>query len=234
MTITIFYIIKLLIIADALTFVLATNDNRENSENDGCTTGLSGPDCDIPYEACNDGHRKCFNGSKCVQNNEKDSFTGKYEYHCDCSYAAEISSYAGHECEHSATVICGEKFIGNHFCSNGGECGTYFSNGNERTGCHCPEDFEGAHCQYIIGTMDGDLLGETLISQYGGNFYGFAPESTPKRRASDFASIIITCVILAFIFMVGMFSFNKNRRGSNTSNDNQGDKLLDQNDGQIT
>lgn len=201
----------LLIFAQPSSLVFAANNtNRQEPQNDdGCNVGFSGPDCDIPYEPCNDGLRKCFNNSRCVKNNKKDSYTGQYGYHCDCSSAADISSYAGHECEHSATVICGNSFSGAHFCANGGECGSYFLDGSEHTGCHCPEDFEGAHCQYIIGTMDGELLGEVLMPKYGSNFYGFTPESTPKRRASEFAIGVITSVIAAIVILTAIYTYNK-------------------------
>lgn len=202
--------------------VLATNTNDVQPEGrDGCNIGFSGPDCDIPYESCPDKHRKCFNNSRCVKNNKKNSYTGHYDYHCDCSYASGVSSYAGHECEHSSTIICGDSFIGDHFCTNGGECGTYFLDAIEHTGCHCPEDFEGAHCQYIIGTMDGNLLGETLLPKYGANFYGFAPENTPKRRASAFATGLISFVLLACVTVTAAYTFKKKRESSEVITDNK-------------
>jgi len=205
-----------LVFTELLSMALATHDNAVQiaKNDDDCNMGFSGPDCDIPYSICNDGHRKCFNNSRCVKNNRKDSYTGNYDYHCDCSYAAEVSSYAGHECEHSSTIICKKPFTGTHFCTNGGECGSYFLNGSEHTGCSCPEDFEGAHCQYLIGTMDGKLLGETMLPKYGSNFYGFIPENTPKREASKFAIGVITTVLLAVVLMTGLYSLKKYRGDS--------------------
>jgi len=239
----------LLIFTQPLSLVFATfNVNDMPKNDDGCNIGFSGPDCDIPYESCNDGHRTCFNNSRCVKNNKKDSYTGHYDYHCDCSYAAGISSYAGHECEHSSTVICGDSFSGAHFCTNGGECGSYFVDSNEHTGCHCPEDFEGAHCQYIIGTMDGELLGEIIMPKYGSNFYGFTTKSTPKRRASQFAIGVTTCAIIAIVLITAVYTYSKNQEASIAVTENKREyshrssspkvddthQLLDRGNGQIT
>ncbi len=125
---------------------------------DNCPEGLSGNDCSIVYVTCSDKKRRCFNNSQCSVMDEPN--TNGYEYECNCFFAESVSPTAGYECEHSATITCPE----NHFCTNGGTCGTYNVHGHEYGGCNCPKDFTGAHCQYLIETMEGGLEGETTSS----------------------------------------------------------------------
>lgn len=170
----------------------------------GCPLGFSGPDCSVPYEECPDGRRKCFNNSNCVRNNKLDPVTNDYQWHCDCSNASSHSSYAGHECEHSATITCEPTSTGTHFCTNGGECGKFFFEGNVYTGCHCPDDFEGAHCQYLLGTMDGDLFGEEFMADVGDNFYAFKVKSPTNGIATEIVFGITVFSILSVMVIVGI------------------------------
>lgn len=41
-----------------------------------------------------------------IMQNKRHPVTGEYSYKCDCSFAADVSTYARHECEHSAMVLC--------------------------------------------------------------------------------------------------------------------------------
>lgn len=59
-------------------------------EDFNCPPNLSGPDCDIPFEQCPDGIRRCFNNSRCVKNSKRDMVTAQYGYSCDCSYAGKM------------------------------------------------------------------------------------------------------------------------------------------------
>ncbi len=97
--------------------VLHRNHEDVYNNIDGCQVGRSGANCDIPYELCQDGLRKCFNNSQCKAMNKVDVVNG-YSYECDCSFAKSVTPVAGYECEHSATVLCPDK---DHFCTNGGK-----------------------------------------------------------------------------------------------------------------
>ena len=125
-----------------------------------CSLGFTGPDCSVPFKKCLDGERECFNGSECVRNNERDSKTQQYKYHCDCSAAFDRSSFAGIQCEYAATKICEKSVsVSNYaFCTNGGECLDLVSRGQPHAGCKCGPDFEGRHCQYLKGTAPPEEL----------------------------------------------------------------------------
>lgn len=164
-------------------------DLYENIEN--CPFQLSGYDCSIPYEQCKDGNRKCFNNSICVKNQKNDPVTGDVVYGCDCSFATGISDYAGYECEHSATVRCQK----DHFCTNGGKCGSYLVNHQHYIGCHCPDDFAGKHCQYLKETMEGFLEGEVAIPEVADDFYA-APVIEVKE-----STIVTTLLSVAVVFL---------------------------------
>lgn len=172
-------------------------------ENKACPDGFSGDDCTIPYELCPDERRKCFNNSICLRNNERDPITGKYGYRCDCTVASEISRYAGHECEYSATEVCppskNRYQTRQHFCTNGGVCDTIIWRAQQHTGCHCHPDFEGAHCQYLKAFTNFDLIeGESKIEDAGENFYMF----TPKPVKSNFVFFIVSSIALFSVVIV--------------------------------
>lgn len=147
--------------------VLHKNTHKNVYENiENCPVGFSGQDCSIRYELCLDGKRKCFNSSECKLMDKPDPISG-YSYKCDCSFMEGVSPTAGYECEHSATVMC----QGNHFCTNGGTCGNYVVARHRFNGCHCLDDFAGAHCQYLKEEMNGGLEGEAVVPEIGDNFY---------------------------------------------------------------
>ena len=173
-----------------------------DSDDRRCLPNFTGPDCSIPYENCSDGKHRCFNNARCVRNN-RHPVTGEYSYKCDCSFAADVSSYAGHECEHSATVLCEsnkrnrESSNVQHYCKNGGICGEYVYRAQIHSGCHCPVDFAGAHCQYLKVEFDS-IEGEALIKSVGDNFYGRTPEQNDNNAMTG----IVTCLILGSISIV--------------------------------
>lgn len=125
-----------------------------------CHANFVGPDCSIPSVTCPDGQRTCLNGSECVRNNEKDSVTKTYKYHCDCSKAFGVSSFVGHECEYSAEEVCnyGTSSMLQSFCINAGTCVKMTFKGEPYAGCECPVEYEGVHCQYLAGTAPASEL----------------------------------------------------------------------------
>lgn len=181
------------------------------NEDDQCPPNLSGPDCTIPYEVCADGLRRCYNNSLCVKNKTPNPVTGEYGYSCDCSFAESVSVVAGHECEYSATEICSSPSTSGrggggdsplpHFCTNGGACGTFVYRGQVHTGCHCPREYAGAHCQYLkaLGGIDF-VQGESKIEEVGSNFYAFSP----KPRESNTFTWVTTGLTL---FVIGVIAF---------------------------
>jgi len=159
----------------------ATTNGQDVYENiHNCPFQRSGPDCSIPFEQCKDGIRKCFNNSVCIKDKKNNPITGDVMYGCDCSFATGISDYAGYECEHSATVRCQE---GDHFCGNGGACGSYVINHQHYVGCHCPPDFAGKHCQYLKITLNEFLEGEARIPEVADDFYA-VPVITVKESTN--------------------------------------------------
>jgi len=66
------------------------------------------------------------------------------------------------------------------------------------TGCHCPIDFAGAHCQYLKATIDEEsLVGEGLIEEVGENFFGFVPQKRDHSTATGIAIGIGVSVLVA-------------------------------------
>jgi len=173
---------------------------------DGCRIGRSGANCDIPYELCPDGMRKCFNESQCRAMDKVDTVNG-YSYQCDCSYAESVTPTAGYECEHSATVTC----PGDHFCTNGGSCGNYVLHGHHYLGCHCLEEFEGAHCQYLKADPKGvGMEGEALVPELGSDFYVQTSKIKPLYALG--ALSIIACTCLAVASVVYLISYHRQKK----------------------
>lgn len=165
----------------------STDDNM-----DQCKPGWSGYDCAIPYESCKDGRTKCFNNSKCIRNMKIDPGEGDFTYGCDCSYAESVSSFAGVECEHAATVYCEESK--HYFCTNDGTCGSYILYGELHVGCHCPVEFMGAHCQYLKAEMQGGMPGEAAVPEIADNFY-------TEIIREDSSNVNTTWIIVVIVVM---------------------------------
>jgi len=179
-----------------------------------CDPNYSGADCSIPFETCEDGERTCFNGSTCVRNNQRDPNTNKYKYHCDCTKAVGVSSFAGIQCRQQATSYCvlGRTESEYAFCTNGGTCVRVVENGKSHPGCHCSDDFEGAHCQYLRGQAPADDLGQPYL------MYG-AAESSSRGAAKGIVTFIIVIVCVTVIFGMGYVVYLKKMRGANQRND---------------
>lgn len=67
-----------------------------------------------------------------------------------------MSTFAGDMCREPATSYCGQGSLQNRgFCTNGGLCRTNLSaqtgEYSTHSGCHCPPEFEGPHCEYLKG-----------------------------------------------------------------------------------
>lgn len=170
-----------------------------------CYPNFSAEDCSVPFRACPDGIRTCFNGSICVKNNKSDPVTKTYRYHCDCKPAYGVSSYAGHQCEHSATMVCeANKATSAHaFCTNGGKCRNVVVGNEKFKGCDCGDDsdFEGTHCQYLKGTAPPEDLPPS-----NERFEEGSEESSGGGGISGVAIffIVLSCVgvVMGFAFML--------------------------------
>jgi len=154
-----------------ITIIKPVATSTEITDKGNCKPGWTGSSCNIPFEACADGDRRCFNNSKCVKHvndqNLSSSDEDLFVYSCDCSYASSISSFAGTECEHAATMYCDKGL----FCTNGGQCLSHVHRGTRYEGCDCHEEYMGAHCQFLKAEMHGDMPGETAVPEISPNFY---------------------------------------------------------------
>ena len=160
--------------------------------------GYSGPSCDIPYKQCPDYSRRCYNNAECVAS----KIPGSYD--CDCSAAFSISSYAGHECQFSATEICeaNTPVSDDAFCVNGGKCRKTVLKGEDHPGCDCPEEFEGSKCQYLKGTApEGE----------GTPFVTSRPMSKADERMNPGLVAVIVVVTLGFVLGVAALIYVKKR-----------------------
>jgi hypothetical protein len=126
--------------------------------------------------------------------------------------SAEISQYAGHECEYSSTAICPQT---SGFCTNGGVCGSYVYHRHVYHGCHCPIDFAGAHCQYLKALVDiRNMNGEALMPDIGDNFYGFTPKAKPGSTGEGIIIGFALCaVVAAAVFLSSKNGFSLKRIG---------------------
>jgi hypothetical protein len=183
-----------------------------------CEPNKSGPDCDIPYEICPDNKRKCFNNSKCTLNkNQKNPLTNQYDtYSCDCTWASTQSTqFAGYECEHSDTAICPnvKDGYGSKFCTNGGNCMNFVYEARVHTGCACPTEFVGAHCQYLNIDVPAALKGEALFPDVHPNFWGFTTQQRVDSKATHVAIGISVCAILMVSFAFTIALMKRRKRG---------------------
>mmetsp|Transcript_19296 Transcript_19296/g.33068 ORF Transcript_19296/g.33068 Transcript_19296/m.33068 type:complete len:256 (-) Transcript_19296:5-772(-) len=181
-----------------------------------CLPLFTGPDCSVPFEVCPDGDRQCFNGSECERNNERNPTTGKYGYRCNCDKAFGVSSYAGIQCEFSATSICehGRTKSNYAFCTNGGQCTKTILPGQHHPGCTCPEDFEGEHCQYLKGTAPPQDLAPTT------------PNNNNNNNNDGLSGVATFFIAIITIGVVGLFGFIIWRQRRNTKEDIDADDVV--------
>jgi len=98
-------------------------------------------------ETCPDDHH-CLNGSKCVENPYREG-----SYYCDCQEVDFEAAYEGLRCEHRADVYCVSEGVSKHsFCTNGGICMEIVGPDMAHMGCECPDDYDGAFCQFVKGS----------------------------------------------------------------------------------
>ncbi len=107
-----------------------------------CPDGFTGLRCEIPVQKCSDHRKYCYNGSKCIYDDNGDPM-------CDCNSAHTAEkSYAGLSCEHEGTSYCEpglDQDQKDSFCANGGTCISDPQNRHE--GCICPEGWTGDLCE---------------------------------------------------------------------------------------
>lgn len=189
-------------VVQSLTHGIDVYDNFGKCEEEN----VSGPECDIPFELCDDNKHKCFNNSQCKKGSKVDPVTKEPTYRCDCTFAETAESkFAGQECEHSDTVLCkdAKQGQGSLFCTNGGSCMSFIYDAGTRWGCACPTEFVGAHCQYLEASVDEGLVGEGQFPDVHENFWAFIPSKTKKSRGTGIAVGIafssIAMITLAFL-----------------------------------
>mmetsp|Transcript_7883 Transcript_7883/g.21887 ORF Transcript_7883/g.21887 Transcript_7883/m.21887 type:complete len:324 (-) Transcript_7883:249-1220(-) len=220
----------LLLVLLGVSLLLGANgDNHHNPENAGCPiachhgkcvevevgveyrcdchepghhsqdmVGYAGPSCDIPYKQCPDYQRRCYNNAECVPS----KIPGMFD--CDCSAAFAISSYAGHECQYSATEICeaGTPVSDDAFCVNGGKCRKTVLKGEDHPGCDCSEEFEGSKCQFLKGTAPEGEGTPFVISR---------PMNKSDERMNPGVVAVIVLVSLGFVLGVAALIYVKKR-----------------------
>lgn len=184
-----------------------------------CVLNRAGPECDIPYETCQDGITRCFSNSRCTRGSKKNSLTNQIEYYhyCDCTYADastnKVIRFAGVECEHSSTIEClgVKEGFGSQFCTNGGECMNYKHEGVLFGGCACPDEFAGAYCQYLSNSIKGGIAGENRIPDVHKNFWAFEPKKAHSSNAMS-AAIGISVSAIGMITLAFCFALVKRKK----------------------
>jgi len=114
--------------------------------------GLTGSNCDIEFEKCDNDKQVCFHGAPCIPIND--------EYICGCPYTSDPDiTYVGEHCEYKVDEFCpvtkedSKKFSkydisqsGEWFCTNKGTCQNGVVNPEEK--CRCETGHFGLHCEH--------------------------------------------------------------------------------------
>lgn len=175
----------------------------------------------VPFTTCDDGERKCFNGSVCVQDDYPDPVTNTYKYHCDCTQAQGTTAFAGHECEQAATAYCvlGRMESQYAFCTNGGKCIRVVEDGEAHPGCRCTPEYEGKHCQYLLGNAPVEEKGQPHL---------LVPQTTAASEGGSGGIVIfIVVVVVASVLMGAGYYVYMRRRRAAANNVAQGSRTLD-------
>ncbi len=92
-----------------------------------------------------------------------------------------------------------------------GSCGKYVLSGHHYVGCHCLEEYEGAHCQYLKSQPNGiGMQGEALVPELGSNFYVQTSKVKPLYALG--ALTIIACVCLSIASVVYMVIYHRQNK----------------------
>lgn len=167
-----------------------------------CNKGYSGVYCESPIVTCPDGKRTCYNGAKCEEVFHPDGrafLTPRYK--CNCEGAGDPRNpYAGLNCHLPAEKVCSlmtEEI--KSFCVNGGTCKDMTTTEGAHFGCHCPDNFEGEHCEYLKGTdPDKQSVEEPLNSNES-----TLTQEVKKQTSSKGSTALKNLAIIGII--VGVF-----------------------------
>ncbi len=111
-------------------------------------------------------------------------------------------------------MMCQDVIRGSQFCTNGGICGDYIYKAQIHTGCHCPADFAGAHCQYLKTELnEGDHMvgkGQVLVSSDEENLWGFVAAQTEGEDIEG--GIILMISLVSFIILTLAAAFAVKRK----------------------
>lgn len=158
--------------------------------------------------------RVCPNGGFCRQ--VLNNIVGVHEWMCDCIVAKRKSDFAGYMCQHPSTEYC--NVDGSSYCTNGGTCainmGAYtIQDDDEPEECLCPEEFEGPHCEFLIGLGSGKKSFPTFSAEVG---------NTTTANATSGATTLILIFGLGAVPIVGYvlkkWVFDRRNRGADTNN----------------
>lgn len=168
-----------------------------------CNTGFTGADFSFPYELCPDGYTTCYNGAKCVRGlSSKQGSDQAFE--CDCTQIQDGSPFVIEQCENPVDDVCerGTHTSEHAFCTNDGICRNMVEKGEAHPGCKCPEEFEGRHCQYLVGTAPAEELFFVMNEEAGSEETSFIVAEETMEMGNVLvimASILIIAGACSFI-----------------------------------
>jgi hypothetical protein len=162
-----------------------------------CPTGFTGMGCEIETVECNPITNKCSNGVACQKVG-----AASQEYHCNCAVASTVSTRAWQMCRRTYTEYCSSEYKPDtplSFCTNGGKCkgsiiAARVAPGNTtvnakyaHTGCICPTEFYGPHCELLHHSTLAKPIAAPHIP-------GFDPVPTPSPTGAGTATAFPTSV----------------------------------------
>eukprot|EP00540_Astrosyne_radiata_P008060 CAMPEP_0116836906 /NCGR_PEP_ID=MMETSP0418-20121206/8361_1 /TAXON_ID=1158023 /ORGANISM="Astrosyne radiata, Strain 13vi08-1A" /LENGTH=237 /DNA_ID=CAMNT_0004466737 /DNA_START=70 /DNA_END=786 /DNA_ORIENTATION=+ len=149
---------------------------------------------------CSDGHR-CENGSVCTENPYDEG-----AFYCDCDESMFDQAYAGLYCEHEATTYCtfNQEVSKISFCTNGGTCKADVTVESAHLGCDCPPNYDGEHCQFVLGTKP-DGWPYDGSSQPPSTFFGYP--SSPRGGRTPLSPFITAVIVVIVLGVLGSLVF---------------------------
>mmetsp|Transcript_29110 Transcript_29110/g.44435 ORF Transcript_29110/g.44435 Transcript_29110/m.44435 type:complete len:211 (+) Transcript_29110:59-691(+) len=163
----------------------------------GCVAASARQTEMLVSDTCPDDITTCYNGSTCILiNSEVKIPDSDRKYRCDCSQDAtdSIHHYAGYECEFPAKEFCflGQQYGGKSFCTDNGDCLEVWQPASREEavhkGCQCDDGYEGAFCEYELGSGPVE---ETVEEK--------------SRRLGVFFAILVSSVAVAVAAVSGLF-----------------------------